>query len=424
MSPTEQKRPRIAFFGYEDVFEDFYPHYGVTQEAFATDWACTGNHAFVAVLQDAIGDVTWYEQSLRPEIDESVHQTIGCKIKFLPSSLLHRQLWRFFYLTKNAWRWRSRFRLYATIASYLAPLSLGLIKSIRKERPDFLFVQDYASGRFDILLLLALWMKIPLFTYHAGSTPDRYLGGRIRRYTLPKADLLIASNKKEAERMGKLFKMRPDQIAVILTPIDDKIFHPSSRADACRTLNINPDRRYLLYAGRLLDSVKRVSVLLSVFSRLLYEHNDVDLLIAGTGEDEAALKNQASRMPSDRVRFLGWISDDAGKRALYNAAECLVLPSVREGFPTVVGEALSCGTPVLGSAIEGIEELIDPGLNGDLFEPGNEQGLEQALSVFLSDAGKARSMREAALQTARKRVAPQAVAEHLRTSFLIKRQNN
>ena len=55
------RRPRIAFFGYHDVFEDFYPHYGVTQQAFATSWAGSGNHAFVSVLQREVGDVVWYE---------------------------------------------------------------------------------------------------------------------------------------------------------------------------------------------------------------------------------------------------------------------------------------------------------------------------------------------------------------------------
>ena len=42
-----RERPLIAFFDYHDVFEDFYPHYGVDQRSFATRWADTANHAWL-----------------------------------------------------------------------------------------------------------------------------------------------------------------------------------------------------------------------------------------------------------------------------------------------------------------------------------------------------------------------------------------
>src|SRR5579871_3057684 len=95
-----RNRPRIAFFDYPDVFEDFYPHYGVDQQAFATQWAATGNHAFVTLLQKEIGDVRWYVFSLAPELTEAHHAITGCRMIFLPSSWLHRHLWRWFYLSR------------------------------------------------------------------------------------------------------------------------------------------------------------------------------------------------------------------------------------------------------------------------------------------------------------------------------------
>ena len=50
-----RERPLIAFFDYPDVFEDFYPHYGIDQRAFATRWTGTGNHA--VSIQDVISIV-------------------------------------------------------------------------------------------------------------------------------------------------------------------------------------------------------------------------------------------------------------------------------------------------------------------------------------------------------------------------------
>ena len=72
-------RPLIAFFDYPDVFEDFYPHYGVDQRSFATRWAGTGNHAFLSLLQREVGDVVWYAFSLTPELDEARHEVVGCR---------------------------------------------------------------------------------------------------------------------------------------------------------------------------------------------------------------------------------------------------------------------------------------------------------------------------------------------------------
>src|SRR6266550_2605265 len=124
-SARRSTRPRIAFFDYGDVFEDFYPHYGVGQRAFATTWTGSGNHRFLALLQREIGDVVWYELSLAPEFDEATHEVVGCRIRMLPTSNAHRLLWRAFYEPRQAWRWRWRwaYRSFATLASYLAPTS-------------------------------------------------------------------------------------------------------------------------------------------------------------------------------------------------------------------------------------------------------------------------------------------------------------
>src|SRR3954454_18468447 len=95
-TPEGLKRLRIAFFDYPDVFEDFYPHYGVDQQAFATRWAATGNHAFVGLLQREVGDVTWYALSLEPQIAEATHEVTGARVRVLRSSAAHRALWRGF----------------------------------------------------------------------------------------------------------------------------------------------------------------------------------------------------------------------------------------------------------------------------------------------------------------------------------------
>jgi glycosyltransferase involved in cell wall biosynthesis len=413
-----RQRPLIAFLDYPDVFEDFYSHYGVDQQAFATRWAATGNHAFLALLQREIGDVIWYAFSLAPELAEARHEVVGCQVKMLPTPWLHRWLWRTFYLSRSAWRWRrTAYPAYATAASYLALASWPLARTLWRDRPDFFFVQDYATGRFDMLLLAARTLGVPLIAYHSGSQPEHYLGGRVKRWTIPRADQLLASSQGELEMLASRYRVSRARLAVILTPIDTEIFRPLDRTAACHVAELDPRRRYLLFMGRLDDRVKRVSALIRSFAALTSQYPDVDLVIAGTGPNRQELRRLADECAPGRVRFLYWVSGSEAKVHLYNTAECLTLPSRSEGFPTVVGEALACGTPVLASDVGGVSELVVTDETGWLVPPGDDDALRAGLSLVLAHPEVVASMRDGARRKAEDRVSPAVVTAQLRECF-------
>jgi glycosyltransferase involved in cell wall biosynthesis len=410
-------RPVIAFFDYPDVFEDFYPHYGVNQQAFATRWAATGNHAFLSLLQREVGDVVWYVLSLKPELAEARHEVVGCQVRFLPSSWGHRRLWRAFYLSRHAWRWRGAYRAYATLASYLAPASLALLRTLQRDRPNCLFLQSYSSGRFDVFLFAARALGIPLIAYHAGGQAKQYLGQRIRRWTLARADRLIVSGRDELEMLANRYRVPRERLSVVLTPIDTAAFQPIERTEACRKAALDPKRRYLLFVGRLDDAVKRLGALMRTFSALTDAHPDTDLLIVGDGPDAAMLRRLAAELAPSRIRLLGWRTGAEALAPLYSVAEALVLPSWREGFPTVVGEAMACGTPVLASRVGGISELVVEGRTGWLIPPGDDAALQAGLALVLAHPEAVNSMRPQAKAMAEARVSPRVVAEALRECF-------
>jgi glycosyltransferase involved in cell wall biosynthesis len=418
-----RNRPLIAFFDYPDVFEDFYPHYGVDQRAFATQWTGTGNHAFVTALQREVGDVIWHAFSLAPELDGAYHAVTGCQVRFLSSSWFHRQLWHWFYLSRSAWRWRRAYPAYAVVASYLALLSYPFFKMLRRDRPDFFFVQDYATGRFDVLLLLARALRVPLIAYHSGSHPDRYVGRLAKRWTIPHADALIASSGDELEMLAKRYRVPRERLVVILTPIDTSTLRPLDRSEACQAAKLDPARRYLLFVGRLDDPVKRVSVLIRTFAGLAGEHPHVDLLIAGQGPDKEKLCRLAEEQAPGRVRFLGWVSRAEAKARLYNVADCLMLNSRSEGFPTVVGEAMACGTPVLSSQVGGVAELVVEGETGWLFPPGDEEALRAKMAYVMSRPEAVTAMRPQVRILAERRVSPEVVGAALRSCFEKARQH-
>lgn len=328
-------RPLIAFFDYPDVFEDFYPHYGVTQRKFATQWDASGNHAFLSIIQREIGDVIWYAFSIKPELDEAIHQTVGCKIKFIPSSWLHRQLWKLFYLPKPAWRWRFVYPWFATIASYLAPVSIRFLRELRRDRPDFLFLQDYSSGKYDVLAAWARVVGTPLVAYHSGSTIESYHGFLLRRWTLRWAHKIIASGANELEMLVDRFGVPRTCLTVIQTPIDTTLYHPINREIACRAAGLDPNRRYLLFVGRLDDGVKRVSSIIRAFGRVCHQDPTTELIIVGDGKDKEKLAILAANYAQGRVRFMGWI--EFAKEESATLRECRML-----GIGILAGRVSNC----------------------------------------------------------------------------------
>jgi len=412
------RRPRIAFFDYPDVFEDFYPHYGVTQDAFASTWHNTANHARLKIVQEEIGDVTWYALSLKPKFkEETTHEYVGCKIKFLPSSLLHRRLWRFFYSGKKSWKFRNRwYQAYATLASYFAILSWPLFKLLRNDKPDIIFSQDYCSGRFDSLHFLAWWFRVPLVAVHTGST-GKYLGAFLKRVTIPRTDWIFTSGKREAVFLEKKYRLTPDRMSIVRSPINISVYKPVSREKACLVVNLDNNKRYFLFIGRLDDSVKRVSSIIAAFQQVAAKFPDFDLLILGNGKDEAMLKQQAEKQVPGRVHVYGWVAEDDEKVQLLNIAECLVLASKREGFPTVVGEALACGLPVVSSDVGAISDLVIDDKTGWLFAPQDDEALLNRLLFVAENPQQIKSMRSSIRDFAENHISVEALTGSLKQGF-------
>ncbi len=146
---------------------------------------------------------------------------------------------------------------------------------------------------------------------------------------------------------------------------------------------------YLLFVGRL-RLRKGVEVLLAAVAELLRQGRAPRLLIAGVGEHEAALRATAKRLElGAAVCFLG--RANAGQvRSLLAGARALVVPSLYEGMPLVVLEAMDAAVPVVASAVSGMPEVVTDGETGWLVPAENVAALATALAAVLDDAAEAR----------------------------------
>jgi len=121
---------------------------------------------------------------------------------------------------------------------------------------------------------------------------------------------------------------------------------------------------------------------------------NVSVVLAGEGPERARLEQLAEKLGvSARVTFLGFRSDIP---QLLACADVVVLPSLAEGLPLAVLEAMSAGTPLVATAIGGTDEAVTDGVTGLLVPPRDGNALAEAVERVLADPEKAQRRADAA----------------------------
>ena len=142
-----------------------------------------------------------------------------------------------------------------------------------------------------------------------------------------------------------------------------------------------PDN-FMLGYGRLVDNVKNFSLMISAFAKANLK---LPLVIMGEGSDKKKLYNLAQKLEvSDKVYFIGHQEHPS---SIAKKALCTLLTSHYEGFPMVLVESLSLGTPVISVDCEsGPKEIVQHGHNGLLIPNYDEEALSKAMRMFVLDS--------------------------------------
>jgi glycosyltransferase involved in cell wall biosynthesis len=139
-----------------------------------------------------------------------------------------------------------------------------------------------------------------------------------------------------------------------------------------------------VYLGRL-KRYKGVELVIRALAQAHRERPDLELDIAGTGDDRARLERLATELQlGDRVRFLGYV-DEATKLRLLRGATANVFPSPKEGWGITVMEAAACATPSLASDSPGLRDSVRDGHTGLLIPHGDVPGLARAMLRLAGD---------------------------------------
>jgi glycosyltransferase involved in cell wall biosynthesis len=118
------------------------------------------------------------------------------------------------------------------------------------------------------------------------------------------------------------------------------------------------------------------------------------LHLVGDGPQREALQNHAKNLGIDAcLVWHGWV-EKGRLREIYRSADCFVNPSLYEGMPNVVLEAVACGLPVIASHVAGNDEIVRHGETGLLFDLGEPEAFRTALREMMEDPRRASKMGE------------------------------
>jgi glycosyltransferase involved in cell wall biosynthesis len=151
----------------------------------------------------------------------------------------------------------------------------------------------------------------------------------------------------------------------------------------------------LLTVGRV-DQEKNPLLLVEAIARLEREHpGRYHLAWAGTGPLEGAVRNRVAELGvAGQIELLGFVPFGPELLARYRSAHVFVHVSLTEGVPAVLVEALASGTPVVATAVGGVQAALDHGKAGLLVPPDDIDALVSALRRIVDDAaGRDRMMR-------------------------------
>jgi glycosyltransferase involved in cell wall biosynthesis len=197
------------------------------------------------------------------------------------------------------------------------------------------------------------------------------------------------------EQLCRWFRLDPGRVHVIPNGVDVRrcLDAASKRAQARANLNIGDDICLILGVGNFAP-VKGFHHLLDACAQLqrTIGKPNISVVLVGDGAKSRELHEQAARSDlSGRVLFTGRVQPDCVPPLLW-AADIVAMPSLQEGVPLTLLEAMACARPLVATRVGGIPDVVEDGCTGLLVPPARPEALAEALAQLARDRSAAIQM--------------------------------
>lgn len=198
------------------------------------------------------------------------------------------------------------------------------------------------------------------------------LSSWIEKTALENADAVIAVSKSTKDDVLKYFpQIDPSKIAVIYNGIDVNEYKPTLDQTILEKYGINPHKPFVLFVGRM----TRQKGFYYLLKAAPYLNQELQLVLCAGDADTPAMQQELETMVHElqqKREGVIWIPEMVSRPTaicFYSHAQVFCCPSIYEPFGIINLEAMACGTPVVGSAVGGIKEVVVDGETGYLIDP-------------------------------------------------------
>lgn len=246
--------------------------------------------------------------------------------------------------------------------------------------------------RKSVCVFLARLLRRPVvLQVHAGPGDIEAFAGRLGplrrrafRRALGAADRVVAVSLESARAMERGFGAAG--IGVVPNAAPNV---PGSDAETVG--------QRVLFLGGFANPIKGGELFVTALERCAADLGEVVFELGGPGDPPAALTALAGRAPN--VRWLGWL-DEVGKREAFRRCGLFVLPSLSEGLPVALLEAMAWGRPILATRVGGVPDVVGDGTEARIVPPGDPDLLAEAMRQLLADPDGRLRLGQAARQRA------------------------
>ena len=267
------------------------------------------------------------------------------------------------------------------------PFPFGLLRRIRKVRPDVLITEGFFQWT-PLVVLYGFLFRVPVFMGYERTLHTERNSGKLRKWHRQFTDCFIRGylvNGSETKKYLLSIGVKESKIHVGGMSADSEGLRKgiaslgSAERDSMLAKYKKNDGIVFLFCGALIER-KGVESLLKAWKEYTQTHPNDTLLMVGGGELESKLRKDFGSIPTV---FIEGRKEYSEVCKYYAIADVFILPTIEDNWSLVIPEAMSCGLPVATSIYNGCHsELIREGENGTTFDTFNQASIIQALDFF------------------------------------------
>lgn len=266
-----------------------------------------------------------------------------------------------------------------------------LVKYITKNSPDLMISHMSLTNIVSIVAKFLSRKDFPIILVEHSTPSIKYRKDKLRRRLIPflirrtykYADQIVCVSKGVKSDLQRVIKNNRIHITQIYNPIVYSEIETLMMENVKHKWLNDKRMKVIIGIGRL-EPVKNFRLLIKAFSDVYKENPSLRLIILGEGSQREELEDFVKTLKVDKVvDFPGFVNNPY---SYLSKASLFVLSSDLEGLPTVLVEALACGTPVVSTDCpNGPREILDEGKYGLLVPPGDILNFKKAIIEQLNN---------------------------------------